>query len=153
MLNRSEFIGNLGAAPEVRSLQDGTKVANFSLGCSERWKDKTGQKQEHTEWIRCTVYGALAEVVEKYVSKGSKVYVAGKWKTRKWQDQSGQDKYTTECQVKELVMLDSKGAGQPSQHEQAKQNGYQPQVAIDDDIPFTWVLPLIISFAALGGVA
>lgn len=136
MLNRCEFIGNLGADPEIRALNDGAKVANFSIAVTKKWKDKNGIAQEKTEWVRCTVYGALAGVIESYVKKGSKVFVAGEWTTRKWTDNNGVERYTTECVVRELEMLDSKsGNGQPSQHQQQKQNGYAP-ADIDDEIPF-----------------
>ena len=97
MLNRCEFIGNLGADPEIRSLQNGDKVANLRLACTERWKSKDGEQRERTEWITVVIWGALSGVAERYLRKGSKVYVAGKWTTRKWTDQSGQDRYSTEC--------------------------------------------------------
>ena len=112
MLNRCEFIGNLGADPEIRSLQNGDKVANLRLACTERWKSKDGEQRERTEWITVVVWGALSGVAERYLRKGSKVYVAGKWTTRKWTDQSGQDRYSTECVLQgfdaKLAMLDGK---------------------------------------------
>ena len=112
MLNRCEFIGHLGADPEIRSLQNGDKVANLRLACTERWKSKDGEQRERTEWITVVVWGALSGVAERYLRKGSKVYVAGKWTTRKWTDQSGQDRYSTECVLQgfdaKLVMLDGK---------------------------------------------
>ena len=112
MLNRCEFIGNLGADPEIRSLQNGDKVANLRLACTERWKSKDGEQRERTEWITVVVWGALSGVAERYLRKGSKIYVAGKWTTRKWTDQSGQDRYSTECVLQgfdaKLVMLDGK---------------------------------------------
>ena len=111
-LNRCEFIGNLGADPEIRSLQNGDKVANLRLACTERWKSNDGEQRERTEWITVVVWGALSGVAERYLRKGSKVYVAGKWTTRKWTDQSGQDRYSTECVLQgfdaKLVMLDGK---------------------------------------------
>ena len=111
MLNRCEFIGNLGTDPEIRTTQGGDKVANLRLAVSERWKDRnTGERREKTEWVTVTIWGQLAGIAEQYLRKGSKVYVAGKWQTRKWQDQSGQDRYSTECVLNgfdaKLVMLD-----------------------------------------------
>lgn len=112
-LNRCTFIGNLGKDPEVRTMQNGSKVANLSLACSESWKDKsTGEKKERTEWVRVVIFGQLADVVEKYAFKGSKLYVCGQLQTRKWQ-KDGVDQYTTEIVLQgfggELTMLDGKG--------------------------------------------
>jgi single-strand DNA-binding protein len=91
------LIGNVGQDPETRTFQDGGKVANFSIATSEKWKDKqTGEKKERTEWHRVAVFGPLTGVVENWVKKGSKVFVEGEIRTRKWQDQSGQDRYSTE---------------------------------------------------------
>jgi len=116
-VNKVILVGNLGKDPEVRSSQDGTKIVNFSLATSESWNDKTsGERKERTEWHRVVVFNErIADVVEKYVRKGSKVYVEGSLQTRKWTDQSGQDKYTTEVVIGrfrgELTMLDSRGEG------------------------------------------
>jgi len=112
-VNKVILIGNLGRDPEIRSTQDGTKIANLSLATSESWKDKnTGERREKSEWHRVVIFGPLAEIAEKYLRKGSKVYVEGQIQTRKWTDQSGQDKYTTEIVLQryrgELVMLDGK---------------------------------------------
>ena len=127
MLNRCEFIGNLGADPEIRSLQNGDKVANLRLACTERWKSKDGEQRERTEWITVVIWGALSGVAERYLRKGSKVYVAGKWTTRKWTDQSGQDRYSTECVLQgfdaKLVMLDGKpqdSGGSSGGHDQPR---------------------------------
>ena len=119
MLNRCEFIGNLGRDPEIRTTQSGDKVANFSMAVSEKWKDKsTGEQREKTDWIPVVVWGPLAGVVEKYLRKGSKVYVAGKFTTRKWQDKSGNDRYSTDVVLQgfnaTLVMLDGKRDNQQS---------------------------------------
>jgi single-strand DNA-binding protein len=116
-LNRCEFIGNLGADPEIRNTQGGEKVANLRIAVTERWKDRNGEKREKTEWVPVTIWGALAGIAEQYLSKGSKVYVAGKWQTRKWTDQQGNDRYSTECVLHgfdaKLEMLDSpRDAGQ-----------------------------------------
>lgn len=112
-VNKVILVGNLGRDPEIRSTQDGTKIANLSLATSESWKDKnTGERREKSEWHRVVIFGPLAEIAEKYLRKGSKVYVEGQIQTRKWTDQSGQDKYTTEIVLQryrgELVMLDGK---------------------------------------------
>lgn len=144
MINKVILIGNVGSDPEIRSMQSGDKVANLSLATSERWTDKqTGDKREKTEWHRVVVFGPLVNVVENYVKKGSKLWIEGKLQTRKWTDQSGQDKWTTEVVLQgynaNLTMLDSKGSpsaerGAPVQtqpplteHNEAKSNGYMPQ--------------------------
>jgi single-strand DNA-binding protein len=115
-VNRVILLGNLGKDPEVRSMQNGGKVANLSLATSETWKDKsTGEKKEKTEWHRVVIFGNLAEIAERYLKKGSKVYVSGALQTRKWQDKDGNDKYSTEVVLQgfqaELVMLDGKPNG------------------------------------------
>ena len=114
-VNRCHLIGNVGKQPDVRTMQNGDKVANFSLATSETWKDKSGEKKEKTEWSRIVVFGKLAEVVEKYVRKGSKVYVSGKLQTRKY-EKDGQEHYTTEVVLQgfggELVLLDGKPSGE-----------------------------------------
>lgn len=140
MINKATLLGNVGNDPDIRTMQSGDKVANFTLATSERWKDKnTGEQKEATEWHRVTVWGNLAGIVEQYVRKGSKLYLEGQIKTRSW-EQDGQKKYTTEIVLQGfggvLKLLDSKGDAKPTQHEQAKQNGYQPQPEPEDDIPF-----------------
>ena len=101
MLNQVQLIGNVGKDPEIRSTQGGSKVASFSLATSESWKDKqTGERREKTEWHKVVVWSeGLVKVVEQYVRKGSKLFVQGKLETRKWQDQNGQDRYTTEIKL------------------------------------------------------
>jgi len=110
-LNKCTFIGNLGSDPEVRSTTGGARVATFSIGVSEEWKDKDGNKQERTEWVRVVVWDKLAEIVEQYVHKGDKLYVEGKMANRKWQDKDGNDRYTTEIVINgfggTLLMLGS----------------------------------------------
>ena len=113
-VNKVILVGNLGRDPEVRSTQNGSKVANLSIATSERWKDRnTGEQREKTEWHRVVIFGNLADIAERYLKKGSKVYVCGQLQTRKWQDNSGQDKYTTEVVLQgyggELTMLDGRG--------------------------------------------
>ena len=120
MINKVILVGNLGKDPEVRYTPDGKAIANITLATSESWKDKnTGQRQEKTEWHRVVFFGGIASVVGEYLRKGSKVYVEGKLQTRKWQDQSGQDKYTTEVVVDSfngtMQMLDSRGGADQSQ--------------------------------------
>ena len=111
-VNKVILIGNLGQDPEVRYMPSGGAVTNVSIATTESWKDKnSGQMQDKTEWHRVVFFNRLAEIVGEYLRKGSKVYVEGRLQTRKWQDQSGQDKYTTEIIANEMQMLDSRGAG------------------------------------------
>ena len=115
-VNKVILIGNLGRDPEVRTMQNGGKVANLSLATSESWRDKaSGERKEKTEWHRVVIFGNLAEIAEKYLKKGSKVYVSGSLQTRKWTDQSGQEKYSTEVVLQgfggELTMLDGRSGG------------------------------------------
>jgi single-strand DNA-binding protein len=139
-VNKVIIVGNLGNDPESKLLPSGSCVANISVATSEQWKDKqTGQQQERTEWHRIVFFNRLAEIAGEYLRKGSKVYVEGSLRTRKWKDQSGQDRYTTEIFGSEMQMLDSKGGdGKP----QEKQPYPEPQGAetsgpYDDDIPFS----------------
>ncbi|KUO55502.1 MAG: single-stranded DNA-binding protein, partial [Sphingomonadales bacterium BRH_c3] len=116
-LNKVMLIGNLGADPEIRTFQNGGKVANLRIATSETWKDRnTGERQERTEWHNVAIFSeGLVGVVERYLKKGSKVYVEGQLQTRKWQDQSGQDRYTTEVVIRGmnggLTMLDGASGG------------------------------------------
>lgn len=116
-VNKVILVGNLGRDPEIRSTQDGTKIANLSLATSETWRDRnSGERRERTEWHRVVIFNdKLAEVAEKYLRKGSKVYVEGQLQTRKWTDQSGVEKYTTEVVLQrfrgELTMLDGRQDG------------------------------------------
>jgi single-strand DNA-binding protein len=113
-INKVILIGNLGNDPEQKSMPNGNAVTNITLATSESWKDKqTGQQQERTEWHRIVFFNRLAEIAGQYLNKGSKVYLEGSLRTRKWQDQGGQDRYTTEIVANELQMLDSKGGGAP----------------------------------------
>ena len=115
-VNKVILVGNLGKDPEIRSFQNGGRVASFSVATSENWKDKSsGERKEKTEWHRISVLNdKLVEVIEKYVKKGSKVYIEGQLETRKWQNKEGQEQYTTEVVLRpfrgELTMLDSKGS-------------------------------------------
>jgi single-strand DNA-binding protein len=111
-VNKVILVGNLGGDPEVRYMPSGNAVTNVTLATSESWKDKnTGQMQERTEWHRVVFFNKLAEIVGEYLRKGSQVYVEGALRTRKWQDQSGQDKYTTEIVASEMQMLGGRGGG------------------------------------------
>ncbi|GAB4237178.1 MAG: hypothetical protein Tsb0032_41980 [Kiloniellaceae bacterium] len=116
-VNKVILVGNLGRDPEIRSTQDGTKIANLSLATSENWRDRnTGERRERTEWHRVVIFNdRLVDVVEKYLRKGSKIYIEGQLQTRKWTDQSGVEKYTTEVVLQryrgELTMLDGRQDG------------------------------------------
>lgn len=152
-VNKVILVGNLGQDPETRMMQNGNAVTNISIATSESWKDKqTGQQQERTEWHRVVFYNRLAEIAGEYLSKGSKVYVEGTLRTRKWQDNNGQDRYTTEIISNEMQMLDSRGMNsgadggggnyQPTSAPAAAPQ-QQPATAgadnfndFDDDIPF-----------------
>ncbi len=149
-LNKVMIIGNLGAEPEIRFTAGGSPIANFSIATSETWRDKqSGEQQEKTEWHRVVIFGKLAEIVQQYVHKGSKIYIEGRLQTNKWQDKSGQDRYTTEIIANEMQMLDSRGGGSSASFEPAQQAAPQqaatkpaptssaPQIDdFDDDIPF-----------------
>lgn len=113
-LNKAILIGNVGGEPEVRSVGTGGRVAQFSLATSRSWNDQSGNKQEKTEWHRCVVWNnsrgsGLADVVEKYVKKGDKIYVEGEIEYRQWQDKDGQTRYTTEIRVRDLMLLGGGG--------------------------------------------
>lgn len=111
-VNKVILVGNLGNDPETKYMPSGGAVTNITVATSESWKDKTtGQAQERTEWHRVVFFNKLAEIAGEYLRKGSKVYIEGSLRTRKWQDQSGQDRYTTEIVAGEMQMLDSRGAG------------------------------------------
>jgi single-strand DNA-binding protein len=113
-VNKVILIGNLGADPEVRSTANGGYVANLRLATSEVWRDRnSGDQQERTEWHRVVLFGRTAEIAQQYLRKGSKIYIDGRLQTRKWQDQSGQDRYTTEIVGDVMRMLDSRGGGAP----------------------------------------
>lgn len=110
-INKVILVGNLGQDPDVKYMPNGNAVTNVTLATSDSWKDKqTGQPQERTEWHRVVFFNRLAEIAGEYLRKGSKVYVEGALRTRKWQDQSGQDRYTTEIVASEMQMLDGRGS-------------------------------------------
>lgn len=111
-VNKVIVVGNLGNDPEVRYMPNGNAVANLSIATSESWKDQQGQQQERTEWHRVTMYRRLAEIAGEYLKKGSQVFIEGKLQTRKWQDQQGNDRYTTEIIADNMQMMGSGGGGQ-----------------------------------------
>ena len=146
-VNRVTILGNVGKDPEIRYMPNGEAIANFSVATSSKWKDKTtGEAREETEWHRIVIYGKLAGIVEKYIKKGSSVYLEGKLKTRKWQDKDGSDRYATEVIVDQMQMLGGKSSEEPprsSNNTPAAQRvrTQNPPVAngvmdMDDDIPF-----------------
>jgi single-strand DNA-binding protein len=156
-VNKVILVGNLGRDPEIRNLQDGNKVANLSVATSESWRDKTtGERRDKTEWHRVVIFNErIIDVVEKYLKKGAKVYLEGALQTRKWTDQSGVEKYTTEVVLQrfrgELTMLDSRGGGGGESgggeggdegggysggSSQRGGGGRAPAGDLDDDIPF-----------------
>lgn len=134
-VNKVILIGNVGKDPEIHQMQNGGSVVNVTLATSESWKDKhTGERKEATEWHRVVFFRKLADIVAEYVTKGTQIYVEGKLKTRKWQDQNGQDRYTTEIVADNMQMLGSKGEAKAAkpQRQQPPQQDFQP----DADIPF-----------------
>lgn len=156
-VNKVILIGNIGKDPETRYSAGGGAITNLTLATSESWKDKqSGEMQERTEWHRVSMFGRLAEIAAEYLKKGSKVYIEGSLRTRKWQDQSGADRYTTEIVASEMQMLDGRGAdsggfggersqgGAGSAPRQSAAPSRQPQEQapppgfdqFDDDIPF-----------------
>jgi single-strand DNA-binding protein len=150
-INKVILIGNLGADPEVRYMPSGGAVTNVTVATSESWKDKqTGEQQDRTEWHRVVFFNRLAEIAGEYLRKGSKVFIEGSLRTRKWQDQAGVERYTTEIVAAEMQMLDGKGdaagGGAPraqSQSNPASRSAPAPSEApahmsqeFDDDIPF-----------------
>lgn len=141
-VNKVILVGNLGGDPEVRYMPSGGAVTNVTIATSESWKDKqTGQQQERTEWHRVVFFNRLAEIAGEYLRKGSQIYIEGSLRTRKWQDNNGQDKYTTEIVASEMQMLGGRGGNmdggyqqqgggyqqQQPQQQQAPQQGYQQQ--------------------------
>ena len=146
-VNKVILIGNLGRDPEVRTFQNGGKVCNFSIATSETWKDRnSGERQERTNWHNIAIFNEnLAQIAEQYLRKGSKVYVEGQLETRKWQDQAGNDRYTTEVVLRnfrgELTLLDGRSENNNSNFsETASIDDESPDKVltndIDDEIPF-----------------
>ncbi|MGH6981763.1 MAG: single-stranded DNA-binding protein [Stellaceae bacterium] len=144
-LNKVTLIGNVGKDPEIRSTSSGTWIANFTLATSESWKDKhSGEKRERTEWHRVACFNEhLTKIIEKYIRKGSKLYIEGKLQTRKWTDKDGSDRYTTEVVLQAfngtVLMLDSGGSRGDAHEETHRDNGRaaaRNPADLDDEIPF-----------------
>jgi len=150
-VNKVTLIGNIGADPDLRYMPNGNAPRTLSLATSESWKDKqTGERQERTEWHRVVCFNRLGEIAGEYVKKGSKLYVEGSIRTRKWKDQQGVDRYTTEIVASDIQMLDSKGSvsgdyaemdqsagrAQPVGQSKAQSAPQESFDALDDDIPF-----------------
>lgn len=144
MINKAILIGNLGADPEIRYTQSGTQVATFRIATTEKWKGQDGQMNENTEWHRIVAWARLAEICGEYLNKGSRVYIEGRIQTRKWQDQDGNDKYTTEIIAREMKMLSPRGGesggGGGSYGSSSKQDSYpEPPPGYNgtgEDVPF-----------------
>tara|TARA_Y100000588_G_C13793156_1_gene727549 strand:- start:59 stop:529 length:471 start_codon:yes stop_codon:yes gene_type:complete len=152
-INKVILVGNLGRDPEIRAMQDGREIANLTIATSENWKDKnTGERKEKTEWHRVAIFNdGLVKVAKNYLNKGSKVYIEGQLQTRKWQDQNGQERYTTEIVLQgfngNLTMLDSRGGSGGGMQDSGNDNynqspsfGQMPanqgHADLDDEIPF-----------------
>jgi single-strand DNA-binding protein len=138
-LNKVMLIGNLGKDPEVRFTAAGQAVASFSLATSEKFKGKTGEWEERTEWHNITLWGKLAEIAGEYLSKGKTIYVEGRLQTRKWQDKSGNDRYSTDIVGDKMQMLSPKGersGGEVSSAPKSSASNYEEPPFQDDDIPF-----------------
>jgi len=140
MVNKVILIGNLGADPEIRYTQSGTPVATFRVATTERWKGQDGQMQEQTEWHTIVAWRRLAEICGEYLAKGSRVFIEGKLQTRKWQDQNGNDRYTTEVIAREMKMLSPRPGGGGSEYGGGSQGyGSEPfpePPPMGDDVPF-----------------
>lgn len=131
-MNKAMIIGNLGNDPELRYTQNSTPVATFSVATSERWKDSDGNKQERTDWHRVVAWGKLAEVCGEHLNKGDKVFIEGKSQTRKWEDNDGNTRYTTEINARELEMLG--GGNNDSGNADSSSPDQEPPVP--EDVPF-----------------
>lgn len=138
-INKAIIVGNLGADPEIRKTNSGDPIANLSVATAEKWTDKqTGERREKTEWHRVVIFGPLAEVAERYLRKGSKVYLEGAIQTRKWQDQNGADRYSTEIVLSgpraTMAMLDGPDQSRIGTGPGADQSAPSPD--LDDDVPW-----------------
>lgn len=153
-VNKCIFVGHLGRDAEVKYTTSGAAVASLSMACSEQWTDKGGQKQERTEWVRVQVWGKTAETIGQYLTKGKLVYVEGKMQTRKWSDKDGNDRYTTEIRADRVVLL-SKGESAPAAYQPAVRPAERgesdplDQPDEDDDLPFMWLLPLMLPILSM----
>lgn len=141
MVNKVILIGNLGADPEIRYTQSGTAVATFKMATTEKFKGKDGQMQDQTEWHRIVAWARLAEICGEYLHKGSKVYIEGRLQTRKWTDQSGNEKYTTEIVAREMKMLSARGGSAQDSYGGSYQDSSFPEpppgmMGTGEDVPF-----------------
>ncbi len=144
MINKAMIIGNLGNDPKISATQTGSLVANLSIATSEKYKDKSGQRQERVEWHRVVAFGRLAEICEQYLKKGDRAYISGRLQTRQWEDQSGAKRYSTEIIARELQMLGGKGKESINTNEQVPSSTtgdswpeYTPPTTFENDnIPF-----------------
>ena len=144
-VNKVILVGNLGSDPEIRTIESGAKVANFSIATSERFKDKNGNPVERTEWHNIVLWRGLAEIAEKYLKKGSQVFIEGKLRTRSWDDQNGNKRYTTEVLGDNMTLLGRPDGGSsssnstsssPAQNQVNEPQGGSSLDDIDDDLPF-----------------
>jgi single-strand DNA-binding protein len=144
-VNKAIIVGNLGADPEVRTLESGAKVATIRVATTERYKDRDGNQQENTEWHNIVLWRGLADITERYLKKGRQVYIEGRLKTRKWTDQNGNDRYTTEIVAQEMTLLGGAPGQQDGQQSapsttgatnMASEPAQAPIGDIDDDLPF-----------------
>ncbi|MDX1395135.1 MAG: single-stranded DNA-binding protein [Gemmatimonadota bacterium] len=143
-LNKASLIGNLGADPEVRSTNTGTRVATLSVATSRRWTSRSGEQQEKTEWHRVVCWDKLAEIAERYLKRGDRVYVEGRIEYRQWEGQDGQTRYTTEIRANEMIMLGSSGGGREDFQGASASAGRSSDfsefsnesLAGEDDLPF-----------------
>lgn len=152
-VNKVILIGNLGADPEVKYSQSGAAHCSLSVATTRSWKDRDGQKQEETEWHRCKAFGQPAEFAGKFLAKGAKVYIEGRLQTRKWQDDKGQDRWTTEIIIFDLQALGEAGSADSPRREGGNPNppDERPRDDLDDDIPFAVALAPLAG-ALLAGV-
>ena len=145
-VNKVILVGNLGNDPDTRYMPSGSAVTNISVATNESWKDKqTGEQKDRTEWHKVAMFGRLAEIAAEYLRKGSQVYIEGKLRTRKWQDQNGNDRWTTEIVADEMQMLGGRaGSGAPAMNDEPSPSAPSPSAPppsggsddFDDDIPF-----------------
>lgn len=136
-INKAIIVGTLGKDPEIRYLASGSAAANISVATSQVWKDKaTGERKEKTEWHRVVAFGRLAEIMGEYLNKGSQVYIEGEIQTRKWQDHSGNDKYTTEILAREMQMLGGGSGSRDGNSKPQSSGGDDYDDDFNDDVPF-----------------
>jgi single-strand DNA-binding protein len=134
-VNKAILVGHVGQDPEVRFMPNGEAVCNLSLATTESWKDKSGEKQEKTEWHRVVLYKRLAEITGEYVKKGAAVYIEGRIQTKKWTDKEGKDRYTTEIVANEMTMLGGRPESKPEPESEPK--GMEAIQGMSNDIPFS----------------